>query len=346
MPLELPPEEAARLRAGEGPAGSVEMIAAMTFHAVVAALRLGVFRALAAGPRTAGALAAELGVHEENLDALLRVLVTGGYLAHEPGGYTRTPAGTWLEGADTGYGAVLDFWHTLLGELWSGLEESVRTGVPRRDFYRWLEEHPETAARFQGLQRGLAEWLGEEMLEKVTLPDDASSLLDLGGGHALYSIAYCRRHPDLRATVADLPTALESGRKAAAEAGLNDRIGFLAGDIVTADLPTGQDAVLLLNVLHTFPADVARTVVGRAAAALRPKGRLIVMENLPDPVGGVLSTAFMRCFDLNLRHTQGGMLHPVERIAEWMTEAGCTPPERIVVTRSGEHVLLVADRDG
>ncbi|WP_449062505.1 SAM-dependent methyltransferase [Planomonospora algeriensis] len=346
MPLDLPPDEAATLRRGEGPAVQIDLIQTMIFHAAVAALRLGVFSALERGPRELGALAGELAVDEANLRVLLRLLVTGGYLTEGEDGYERTPAGAWLAGPENGFGAVLDFWHSLIGELWQGLEETVRTGKPQRDFYAWLGERPDVLTGFQGVQLRIAEWLEEEVLELAGPPGEPARLLDLGGGHARYSLAYCRRHPGLSVTVLDLPEALEPGRAAVEAAGLAERFTFLPGDLRTAEAPGGQDVVLLFNVLHGFPADTARALVGRAAGALRPGGRLIVMETLPDPVGSVREEAFTRGFDLNLIHTQGGRLHPVEAIAGWMAAAGCGPVERRDLTRSAGFCLLVADREG
>ncbi|GGS89670.1 SAM-dependent methyltransferase [Planobispora rosea] len=346
MPLDLPPDEAATLRRGDGPAVQIDLIQTMIFHAAVAALRLGVFGALERGPRELGALAGELAVDEANLRALLRLLVTGGYLAEGPDGYERTPAGAWLAGPDDGFGAVLDFWHSLIGELWQGLEETVRTGRPQRDFYAWLQERPDVLTRFQGIQLRIAEWVEKEVLELAALPGEPARLLDLGGGHARYSLAYCRSHPGLSATVLDLPEALEPGRAAVEAEGLTGRFAFVPGDLRTAELPGGQDVVLLFNVLHGFPALTARTLVGRAVGALRPGGRLILMETLTDPVGSVLEEGFTRGFDLNLIHTQGGRLHPVETIAGWMVEAGCSPPARHDLTRSATLSLLVADREG
>lgn len=350
MPLELPEEEIRRLRAGEGPAPQIDLINTMTFHAVVAALRLGVFRELSEGPRTAARLARTLEADPGSLESLLELLVTGGYLRRtEPAGgappeYAKDAIAAWLGDADEGYGAVLVFWHSLLGELWEGLAESVRTGRPRQDFYAWLEARPRLSERFQNMQEGLASWLGEEVLELGPLPDGATRLLDLGGGHARQSVAYCRRYPGLHATVLDLPVALESGRKTVAAEGLADRITLLPGDLATDAPPGGQDAVLLFNVLHGFDEATAEAIVRRAVAALRPGGRLLLLETDSRPRGGVCDTAFTQGFDLNLRHTQGGRVHPVEQLSAWLTAAGCRTPARHELARSATHVLLVADR--
>ena len=41
--------------------------------------------------------------------------------------------------------------------------------------------------------------------KRMPVPDGARDMLDIGGSHGYLSVAVCRRHPELRATVLDLP---------------------------------------------------------------------------------------------------------------------------------------------
>jgi hypothetical protein len=45
----------------------------------------------------------------------------------------------------------------------------------------------------------------KEVAGKIPVPKVAKSMLDLGGSHGLYSIELCKRNPDLKATIVDLP---------------------------------------------------------------------------------------------------------------------------------------------
>ena len=85
-------------------------------------------------------------------------------------------------------------------------------------------------------QRELARLSAAEVARKLRLPSGARQLLDIGGGHGLYSAALCRRHPGLTATVLDLPGSAAVGREIVAAAGMADRVRFRDGDATAGDL--------------------------------------------------------------------------------------------------------------
>ncbi|MER7205524.1 methyltransferase [Streptosporangium sp. NPDC000239] len=339
MPLYLDPEE---LRY-QAPGPHLDLIGAMAFRAAGAAQRLGIFEALTAGPSSAAELAARTGTDPGTLPVLLDGLVGFGYLDRGARGtYANSPmTANSLDRRDPwSYAPALAFWHDLLGELWDGLEETVRTGRPQADFYTWLEGRPRTLRDFQTMLDGMAAGMAPLIAE--TAPDPGERLLDVGGGHARHSIALCQVHPRLTATVVDLPGAIEGGRTRVEEAGLGDRVTLVPGDVTTADLGTGYDTALLFNVCHGFDAAANRALLGRVAAALRPGGALLVLETFADLPEGTspVAEAFLRSFSLNLAVTQGGRLHSFADVAGWLAEAGFEHLERRGL--DGPDELLVA----
>lgn len=287
------------------------LLGLLACHAAVAALRLGVFDALAEGPAAPEELAARTGAAREPLCALLDALVESGYLALEDGRYAERPAGAGLRGH---WGEVLPLWTALAAGPWERLAEAVGSGVPDGTFYSWLDDRPEVRRRFHRLQEGMAAGLAEA----ITLPGGARSLLDVGGGSGTFSRVFCARSTELRATVVDLPSVV-------AEAGFDGPVTGRGADLGRPGAITerGQDVVLLCNVLHGFTSVRARALVAEAAAALRPGGTLLILESDPAP-DAPAERAFQRFFDLNLWHTQGGRLHPSSELAGWAVEAGCT----------------------
>lgn len=84
--------------------------------------------------------------------------------------------------------------------------------------------------------------LGElqEVLEVVKdLPEfwRAKKLLDLGGGHGLYSLAFTKMNKDLEAYVFDLPEVVEEAKFE------SERVKFLAGDFFKDDIGKNYDVV-------------------------------------------------------------------------------------------------------
>ncbi|ROP35509.1 class I SAM-dependent methyltransferase [Saccharothrix texasensis] len=329
MPLHLGPDD--------GPPSFHDLLATAGYRAVAAGLRLGVFDALAGGPRPVGSLAAALGADPRGTGLLAEALVSFGYLTGGPDGYANTDdTAKWLAGG--GYADVDRFWSVVLFESWEGLEESVRTGKPAIDFYAWLAERPDVLRRFQGMLSGHADAIAPEVASIVPV---GSTLLDVGGGHAKHAIRLCATHPSLRATVVDLPDALAVGATAVAEAGLSGRITLRAGDYDALDLGEDYDTALLFNVVHGRPAEANRALLTRVASALRPGGAVVLLEHdehSPDQA----SDAFARVFSLNLFHGQGGQVYGTAEITAWLTAAGFDSPVPHPLTTSPGQSLLVA----
>lgn len=347
MPVPLSPDEAHQfLDSDAAPAAYLDLLDAVSFRTAGAALRLGVFEALADGPLPADQLAARTGTDPMGLRILLDALAGYGYLTRADGTYANSAnTGRWLLRAAPGsFAPVLSFWSALLTTWWQDLEQSIRTGGPTGDFYAWLEKHPDTLADFQAMLRGAADWLGPEIVELLPLPADARSLLDVGGGHAGYPVALLTAHPRLRATVVDLEGALAQGAETVAAAGLTDRVELRAGDLFEADLGTGHDLVLLFNIVHGYQRDRTLTLLRRAAAALRPGGRVALLEPLADvpqrPAGP--GEAFVRMFSLNLFHTQGGRAYGYDELADLLREAGFTDVRQQLLSRSDTDHLVTA----
>lgn len=354
MPLSLGPNESAAYRNDLAPGPHLDLITAVGFRAVGAALRLGVFEALAAGPASARTLADRLGLDETGAGQLCALLVCVGYLTGDENGYanSQTTQRWLLRDAPGGYAPVAALWQDLLFGLWDNLEASLRKGSPATDFYPWLARHPQARAEFDAMLTGQAHALSAEILDLVPLPPTATRLLDIGGGHAVYSTAFCRAHPRLSATVVDLPTALAAGRRTVTEAALTDRIRLLPGD--WSDLSTvdsAYDVALLFNVLHGNRPEQNIALLTRIAAALRPGGIAVILDHLPGMAPPEARAdfasleAFVHAFSLNLFHTQGGRIHPRADIDTWLTTAHLTTGEWTPLRSLPSLHLTVARRD-
>ncbi|MCE6997398.1 methyltransferase domain-containing protein [Saccharothrix sp. S26] len=331
MPLHLEPDD--------GPPSFPDLLATAGYRAVAAGLRLGLFDALADGPRPLPSLAAALDADPRGTGLLAEALVSFGYLTRGPDGYAATPeTAKWLTGG--GYAEVDKFWSVVLFESWQGLEESVRTGKPAIDFYAWLAERPEVLRRFQGMLAGHADAIAPEVASIVPV---GSTLLDVGGGHAKHAIRLCTAHPSLEATVIDLPDALAVGAAAVTDAGLSRRITLRAGDYDTLDLGEGYDTVLLFNVVHGRTAEANEALLARVASALRPGGAVVLLEHDEHPPDRA-SDAFARVFSLNLFHGQGGQVYGTSEITTWLTSAGLTTPTTHPLTTSPGQSLLVSHK--
>ncbi|MFD5642178.1 methyltransferase, partial [Streptomyces anulatus] len=260
MPL---PEESSGV-----PAPVLDRLGAAGYRAMIAGVRLGVFTALETGPLSVDELATTIDGDPAGVRSLVNVLVTFGYLRHDEDGVTTA--------ATPGPVDAELFWHEVLFEHWADVEDTIRTGTPRRGFYTWLRERPATSARLRRMLAGAAADLADDIA--AALPP-AATVLDIGGGQGDHSVELCRRRPDVRVTVLDLPETVTALREDAPP----DRMTARAGDYLTDDLGSGHDLVLLFNVLHGHRPEECRDLFRRAAKSLSPTGSIAVLDHDREP---------------------------------------------------------------
>jgi len=289
-------------------------------RALIAAVDLGLFDALSAGPRTAADVADELGLDDVGVEAILNALNGFGYLRRRDGRYSlRRSARRWLlRGARFSLARPFGLFGVLWGEL-DDMEERVRTGGAR-DFHHAGRD----AAFWRKYEIGLGEaakLTAPSIAKKVRLDRTPGRLLDVGGGHGAFTAAFCRRYPDLHATVLDLPGAVAIGRELMAEQGLAERVEYREGDLVTDDWGDGYDVVLLFNVLHVLAPKQAAAALAKARHALTPGGTLALVDAVHRSRGGDVG-AVAGGSELLFYVINGTRAYPEETILGWARDAG------------------------
>ena len=336
------PLESALIASGLVPIPMLEAYAPVYARALVLATKLGIFDALRDDARSADAVASSVGTDPGATEKLLNLLVTMRYLRHGGDGYSPTRhVRRWLL-ADAP-GSIRDV--ILMKELewrWIGqLETFVRSGTP-------LDVHDTMSTDDWGAyQRGmraqanpLASWLAR----RVPVPDGAREMLDIGGSHGYFSVVLCRKHPELRATVLDLPDAVTHARPLLEREGMGERVALRAGNALTDDLgEAAYDLILIFSLVHHFDDATNRSLVSRAARALRPGGYLVIGDALrpSSPGKGGQQGAF---FDLYFSLTSQSGLWTFDEMRSWQQAAGLTPRKSISLVPGGGFVLQIAER--
>jgi SAM-dependent methyltransferase len=318
------------LNAGPGPV--MEIWSAVGYRMVLAAVRLGVFEGLAGGPLTAEALAKRLGTEAESTGMLLEALEALGYVrrAGAEGGYANTPmTAKWMVGGKANFGAGFEFWGINLFKLMDDLEGTIRTGRQGLNLYEWIEDQPEASRAFQDWMVAIAAFAAEEIARLAPLPEGARRLLDIGGGHGGYALAYLRRQPGLTATIFDSPRALEAAAVNVHEARMEERVRLQPGNFLRDELGGGYDAALLFNIVHGFADEQNEALVRRAAGTLAPGGVLILAEQLAGRAPTPAANAIKALLGLSYRHLLGGGLPSYEAIGRWMGAAGLGEVRRV-----------------
>lgn len=339
MPLLANPLEAVAFRLALIQPLLADYFGVLGFHTLLAGARLGLFDALATRPMTSRETAAHLGSDETVTAALLRALTGLGYLRQRRDGYrlTRQARAALCSSSPTSVLPGLDFCERSVTALWSGLERTLRDGVPPTPLYTLTERDPELSRSFQAWIATLASRQAPHAARLIPVRRDARRLLDLGGSHALYSIALLDRHPALRATVLDLPQALTAARP-------HPRLTPRPGSFLDDDLGEGFDLVLLFNILHGLDDAKTAKLLSRAAAALNPGGVIVIGDQFRGPVPGRASRTLLDLLDLNYLIAGGGGVRSFSETAALLTAAGFHRPRHRRPLRSPTVELVLATR--
>ena len=331
-----------------GPAPILDIWSAVGFRMVLAAVRLGVFDALAGGPLSVEALSARIQTDARATAGLLDVLETLDYVRrNRGGGYANSRmTAKWLTGGKGGarFGAGFEFWGYNLFQLMDTLEDTVRTGRPGMNLYEWIDDQPEASRAFQDWMVAIAGFAGQAIVKLAPLPPSARRLLDVGGGHGRYALTFLQHYPALAATVFDSPRALLEAQASMDNSGMRERVTLQPGNFLVDDLGAGYDVALLFNIVHGFSAAQNAALVRKIVGALAPGGMLVVAEQLAGRAPTPAANATKALLGMSYLHLLGGQLWAYEDVAGWMQAAGLAGVRRIDSLQLPATSLVVATK--
>ena len=277
---------------------------------------LGVFPALADGPKSAESLAEDLGVPARTLGIVLAALHGLGLLGKSGEQYENTEVtGFYLAGkTPADLRPFLRFWDQISYPGWQGFEKAVREDRPAIAGAVPSQEQIEIlVAGIEAITAGPAMALAHSY--------DFSQhrrLLDLGGGTGSFLLRILPAHPQLEATLLDL--MIEPARANVEKAQLSERIQLVEADFTFDEIPRGHDAILISNVLHARREDTNRKLLGRLREAADADTRLLLVdmwleEDAAKPLlGALMSGEFLV--------VEGGCAYTRETLNTWLAATG------------------------
>jgi SAM-dependent methyltransferase len=292
--------------------------------ALEAAIRHRVFDVLDEGSKTIEEVVEATGASKRGLSAIMNLLVGLGFLAKADSHYALTPeSSAFLVSTKSGYqGGLIRHTSEHLLPNWLQLNAIVATGQPaiavnqQKDGDNFFEKfvvdifplsYPAACSLAGHLQLGTHE--------------GNPSVLDLGAGSGVWSIAQAQSANNVRVQVVDWPQVLNVTRAMTARFGVADQYTFTAGDLLEADYGTGHTLCTIGHILHSEGEARSRKLLSRVFAALKPGGTVAIQEFLVNadrtgPVGSLIFAVNM------LVNTDVGNTYSFEEIAAWLAEAG------------------------
>ena len=255
--------------------------------ALKSALDLELFTAIDEGAQTAPALATRCAASERGTRILCDYLTTLGLLKKSDSVYQLSPeSAAFLSKRSPAYlGTTARF--LLLPELrrnFDDLTEAVRRGgqassrasVIADENPIWVEFARSMMPMMVPAAHAIAELLGVSSAGPL-------KVLDIAAGHGVFGITIAQRNPAAEIVAVDWESVLAVAEENARAANVQDRYRKVPGDAFKVDLGTGYDVALVTNFLHHFDAPTCTDFLRKVHAAMKPAGRVVVLEFVPNP---------------------------------------------------------------
>jgi ubiquinone/menaquinone biosynthesis C-methylase UbiE len=254
-------------------------------EALRAAIDCDLFTAIGGGAATVPEIAARCGAAERGVRILADYLVVTGFLAKDGDRYALAPvAAAFLDRASPAcFASAIHFIASpfVMGNF-AKLTAAVRKGGAAIGDEHLAPDHPMWVefARSMAPLAGLVAELLANLLEASAAPP--WKVLDIAAGHGRFGITLARHNPRAEIVALDWKNVLAVAEENARAAGVADRFRTLPGSAFEMEYGSGYDLVLLTNILHHFDPAGCETLLRKVHRALKPGGRAVTVEMVPD----------------------------------------------------------------
>jgi SAM-dependent methyltransferase len=296
---------------------------------VQTAVELGIFDALEASPLAAETIATSRKLNPQAAELLLNALASLKLLNKQAEIFSLADISKrYLLLSSPNYVGGMIRFDSSLWHCWEKLPDAIRSGKPVRPPNMYQDDPDETEIFINAMDSLIKARGDSEVMATAFNWEEVGELLDVGSGPATYPIALCKRFPNLRAAIIDLPATLNITQRFVREASIEDRIRLIAGDYRVDPIPGRYDVILLSNIIHGEGSDVNQELVHKLHSNLKPGGRIIIKDHILDesrghpPVGAIFSL-------LMLLTTTSGRCYSFDEIKGWMENAGLIRVQQI-----------------
>ncbi|OJA96978.1 methyltransferase [Burkholderia ubonensis] len=282
------------VQTGQPPHIAILQMVTSKWHAqaLYVAAELGIADLLAERERTADELAAATDTHPEALYRALRALGSLGVFVEEEGRrFRNSPLGDTLRrdapGSMRGFVRLAGMdagWRA-----WGQLMYSVKTGrsafehVVGGPGFAYIDAHPEIAAIVNDAMTSISE-LESPAVARAYDFSQARTIVDVGGGHGFLLATLLLANPNANGVLFELPHACEGARQLFAKHGLTGRVKVVAGD-ASKSIDAHGDVYVMKHVICDWDDEQATRIMTNCAEAMRPGGKLLLVEAVLTPPG-------------------------------------------------------------
>jgi len=278
--------------------------------ALKAGIKLDLFTAIAEGANEPAALAKRVQAAERGVRILADYLTIQGFLLKENGKYVLTQdSAVFLDQRSPAYMGAMEEFLASYENIANCkiLAESVRKGGTASNIGDNSKPVDPRWVKFARSMGAMAVPMAGALTQMIAASSGSGPIkvLDIAAGHGMYGITVAKNLPNVHVTALDWPAVLEVAKENAAKAGIADRFSTRPGSAFDAELGEGYDYIFITNFLHHFDPATNEKLLRRFHAALKPGGRTLTVEFVPNPdrVTPPMAAAFSLVM---LAHTDAG----------------------------------------
>ena len=329
------------------------------FQAVVTLRNLGIFNSIfdsrKSGGLTLDEIAEKINIPVYGVEVLLDIAETSGLVEKDLlGKYQLTKTGYFLTYNES-IEANINFTQDVCYRGLYHLEDSIRNGKPEglKVFGDWHtvyeglsqldEKVKESWFRFDHYYSDHA---FDEALE-ILLKRKPRMIFDVGGNTGKFALSCCKKDPDVKVTIFDLPGQLRVAMENAEKEGFGDRISGYEIDWLSENpvMPAGADIIWMSQFLDCFSKEEILKILTISAASMDDSAELYIMETFTDRQDFKHGKFALQATSLYFTAIANGnsKMYKAEDFEELIAAAGLTVTKEI--RKVGEsHTILICKK--
>ena len=217
--------------------------------------------------------------------------------------------------------------------------EAVKTGKPMckpalgMELFDWYSHNPEEGEYFNGAMGNFSASVSAEVTRVYDF-SKVQKVVDVGGSHGILLAAILKASPDARGILFDLPHVTATAMESLNSQGIGERCELVTGNFFES-VPAGADLHVLKQVIHDWSDSECTTILKNCHKALKPNGKLLLIEMVVPPDN---SPSMTQPMDLNMLVLCTGRERTESEYRELLAAGGFTV-ERVMPTHSPFSVI-------